>query len=450
MRSLFLSFVLAPVVSFGQAITGVANGASFADEIVAGSWTTVFGSDLSSSTRIWRSDEIVDGRLPTVLDGVSVRINGKSAAVFFISPGQLNVQAPDDDALGPVLVELLHDDVVVATAVTNLVDTSPAFFQFDPHGRKYPSAVHLDGTFVGPTDLFGGAVGARPVEADETILLFGTGFGDTNPPAPSGMVLDGASPLASPVTVFVDGRQASVSFAGLSGAGLYQFNVRIPDGISGGDVAIRAEIAGKRTQDNLVLAANPDNPPPPPPPTPSTPGDIVISQFYGGGSNQGGVLSNDFVELFNRGGSPVDVRDWTVQYTSAKGSSWKETVLSGVIPAGRYFLVQQGKGRTPNGNLLPQPDIVDEISMSHESGKIALVSNETRLSGNNPAGPAVVDFLGYGLADHSEGGAASRLTNASAAIRKAGGCVDSDRNNEDFEVGPPQPRNSSSPGRTCP
>ena len=29
--------------------------------------------------------------------------------------------------------------------------------------------------------------------------------------------------------------------------------------------------------------------------------DIVISQVYGGGGNSGATLTNDFIELFNRG-----------------------------------------------------------------------------------------------------------------------------------------------------
>jgi hypothetical protein len=53
---------------------------------------------------------------------------------------------------------------------------------------------------------------------------------------------------------------------------------------------------------------------------------IVISQIYDGG-NSGATPRNDFIELFNRGNTPVDVTGWTVQYASALGSSWDSTVL---------------------------------------------------------------------------------------------------------------------------
>ncbi|MGH9614869.1 MAG: hypothetical protein ACRD4P_17540, partial [Bryobacteraceae bacterium] len=68
----------APIVS----ANGVVNGASFAGPISAGSWFTIFGSNLfSGSPRIWASGDFVDGRLPTSLDGVSVTVNGVPAYV---------------------------------------------------------------------------------------------------------------------------------------------------------------------------------------------------------------------------------------------------------------------------------------------------------------------------------------------------------------------------------
>ena len=48
---------------------------------------------------------------------------------------------------------------------------------------------------------------------------------------------------------------------------------------------------------------------------------IVISQVYGGGGNSGAPWTNDYIELFNRGTSPVDVTGWSVQYASAAGTT---------------------------------------------------------------------------------------------------------------------------------
>src|SRR5678810_2419 len=83
--------------------------------------------------------------------------------------------------------------------------------------------------------------------------------------------------------------------------------------------------------------------------------NIVISQIYGGGGNSGATLRNDFIELFNRGNSPVTVTGWSVQYASASGSSWDRTMLTGVIQPGQYYLIQEAEGAGGSASL-PTPD----------------------------------------------------------------------------------------------
>src|SRR6266545_78317 len=106
---------------------------------------------------------------------------------------------------------------------------------------------------------------------------------------------------------------------------------------------------------------------------------LVISQVYGGGGNAGATLKNDFIEVFNRGGAAVSVTGWSVQYASAAGTTWAVTNLSGSIPPGKYYLVQEAAGAggtTP----LPTPDATGTIFMSASSGKVALVTNQTALT----------------------------------------------------------------------
>src|SRR5438093_13555177 len=72
---------------------------------------------------------------------------------------------------------------------------------------------------------------------------------------------------------------------------------------------------------------------------------IVISQVYGGGGNASAPYQNDFIELFNRGTTPMSVNGWSVQYASATGTSWQVTSLPNVsIPAGGYLLVREAAG----------------------------------------------------------------------------------------------------------
>src|SRR5215471_1816250 len=77
---------------------------------------------------------------------------------------------------------------------------------------------------------------------------------------------------------------------------------------------------------------------------------VVISQVYGGGGNSGAPFQNDYVELFNRGASPVALDGWSLQYSSATGTgnlganAGQLTELSGTLAPGRYLLVQEGAG----------------------------------------------------------------------------------------------------------
>src|SRR5262245_38262028 len=106
--------------------------------------------------------------------------------------------------------------------------------------------------------------------------------------------------------------------------------------------------------------------------------DIVISEVYGGGGNSGATFTNDFIELYNRGTTTVDISTWSVQYGSATGDTWLRTILSGMIPPGHSYLIQEAAGAggtTP----LPTPDAVGSTAMSATAAKVVLVTHQTTL-----------------------------------------------------------------------
>lgn len=176
--------------------------------------------------------------------------------------------------------------------------------------------------------------------------------------------------------------------------------------------------------------------------------NVVISQVYGGGGNSGATYKNDFIELFNRGTSPVNLAGWSVQYASSSGSSWQTTALSGTIAPGQYFLVQEAAG-TGGTVSLPTPNATGGIPMAAGAGKVALVSATAALTGTCPTAN-VVDFVGYGGANCFEGtGPTATLTNTTAAHRAGSGCTDTDKNNLDFTTGAANPRNASTTGPVC-
>jgi hypothetical protein len=175
---------------------------------------------------------------------------------------------------------------------------------------------------------------------------------------------------------------------------------------------------------------------------------VVVSQVYGGGGNAGATLTNDFIELYNRGSDPVDLTGWTVQYASATGGTWASTSLSGAIQPHKYFLIQEAAG-TGGTLALPTPDATGGISMSATAGKVALVNNAAALSGTCPSGLMLEDLVGYGAANCSETSPAPGLTNTTAELRHGGGCVDTNDNSADLASGAPNPRNSTAPANNC-
>ncbi len=172
---------------------------------------------------------------------------------------------------------------------------------------------------------------------------------------------------------------------------------------------------------------------------------VVISQVYGGGGNSGATLKNDFIELRNNGPTAVDLTGWSVQYTSSAGTSWgSRTALSGSIPAGGFFLIQQAQGAGGTADL-PTPDAVGTIAMAGTAGKVALSRSTAALTGACPLTDAnVVDFVGFGSAASCFEGSAptATLSNTTAALRGGDGSIDTNNNGADFAVGAPNPRNS--------
>jgi Lamin Tail Domain len=180
---------------------------------------------------------------------------------------------------------------------------------------------------------------------------------------------------------------------------------------------------------------------------------VVVSQVFSGGGNSGAPFTNDFVELFNRGATTVDLSGWTAQYASATANTWQVFALSGSIQPGHYYLIQYGGGGT--GSPLPTPDATTPIGMATTGGKVALVHSTTALTCGATAGSCsgiatIEDLVGYGGASDYEGsGPAPALSNTTAAVRAGAGCTDTDVNSADFSAAAPTPRNSSSPASTC-
>ena len=184
---------------------------------------------------------------------------------------------------------------------------------------------------------------------------------------------------------------------------------------------------------------------------------VVISQVYGGGGNNFSGFSGDFAEIFNRSASAVDLTGWSFQSAriSDAGFDSRIVLLSGVINPGEYRLIITNLV-SMTGGTLPSPDFSPNPLFGMESsfGRVALVSTTNLLHAETNRAD-IVDIVGYGSASQTfEGvGPTATLGDVLVAVRKDGGCQDTNQNAIDFDVvlAITQPRNSgSSADLSCP
>jgi uncharacterized protein (TIGR03437 family) len=219
------------------AITGVANGASFQQSFAPGAVLSVFGSELSSAIQSASSVP-----LPFSTSGVAVLVNGIAAPLYYISPGQLNVQIPYETAAGSTAVLSVNNNGHVTTQSFQVAAAAPGIF----------------------TTSAGALVPTASAARGQEIEFYVTGVGAVLPAIP-----DGAAPAAStaladlptpaqPTTVKIDGITASIDFIGIPEGlvGVTQINVQVPNGIPTGVQSVVVTVDGVASAPGTITITN--------------------------------------------------------------------------------------------------------------------------------------------------------------------------------------------------
>ncbi len=179
---------------------------------------------------------------------------------------------------------------------------------------------------------------------------------------------------------------------------------------------------------------------------------IVINEVYGGGggTSAGIVLNQDYVELINKGTSPVTLTGAYLQYssatsTSAVGASNIQALPNITLNPGQTFLIGEGTTSNSVGAPLPTVDFApttNVLNMSATAGKVFLTSNSTPVASATDSN--IIDFVGYGsTAVWFEGSAPAPAPSNTTSISRTNG-LDTNNNAADFTAGTPTPQNSSS------
>jgi uncharacterized protein (TIGR03437 family) len=224
-------------------ITGLQNAFSYGSTFAPGMAMSVYGTNLALATSSAPASRFP---LPLTLQGVSATVNGVAAPLYFVSPGQVNIQVPYETGAGPAVVAINNGGQIASYPFT-VVPIAPGL---------YSSAIsNTTGQLV--SSASGG----------DLLLLFTTGEGDVTPSlatgaTPSSTITNPAQlPHArQPIEVTVGGVTAQVIFAGIpSGvAGLTQIDFYVPTTAPQGSQQVVVTVGGVASQP-ISLNVTPSN-----------------------------------------------------------------------------------------------------------------------------------------------------------------------------------------------
>lgn len=231
----------------GPNITAAADNPSNRLNIVGGSWVSIYGTNLSTSSRAWADSDFNNGTaLPTTLDGVSVKVNGLNAAICYISPTLINIQAPSPIS-GQVSVQVTHNGVASNTITASAVANAPSVFTYYAGTKIYPSALFTDGKIVGDPAI-SGPDAVRKAKPGDIIQFYINALGSSQ----SGEVIQTPVVFSPAPTVTIGGATATVQYAGLVATGLFQLNVVVPS-VASGDQPIVVSANGQSSQSGVLV-----------------------------------------------------------------------------------------------------------------------------------------------------------------------------------------------------
>jgi uncharacterized protein (TIGR03437 family) len=220
-------------------IRAVYNAASYrlGDAVSQGEIVSLFGAELAPATQ-----SAAGYPLPQTLQGVSVTIGGINAPLFYVSPGQINFQAPFELPLGPASIVVKRGTEASVERPVRVILFSPGIFTASSDAFSTPIIVHIsDYSLVTPQN---------PAHAGEYLAIYCTGLGVAGTSVRSGEAAPSVpTPVQPLVEVDVDSRVTQVVYAGLAPgfAGLYQVNFQIPTDETSGTKPTSVSIQGMQS-----------------------------------------------------------------------------------------------------------------------------------------------------------------------------------------------------------
>ena len=188
---------------------------------------------------------------PTVMAGITVRINGIAAPLAAVGPLEINGQVPFEAAVGDAMLTVESNGAVSNSVPVTVLAAAPGIFVGED-GRA--AAGNADRAENSPAD---------PAEAGTVARVFFTGQGLLDIPLESGAAApyQWASNALEPASVTVGGVPAEVLFCGLTSrlVGIAQVNFVVPD-LPPGEYPVVVTIAGTPSNSALIAVGIPGEP----------------------------------------------------------------------------------------------------------------------------------------------------------------------------------------------
>ena len=136
------------------------------------------------------------GNVPTQLAGVQVLFDGVPVPVLYAQSRQINAIAPVGLAVnGTMHVTVTYNNQQFGPAVAKATFGSPGIFRLQIGQSAQAAAINQDGTTNGPTN---------PAARGSVVTVWGTGYGQTNPPCPTGgLNVPDAEPLSPGISALI-------------------------------------------------------------------------------------------------------------------------------------------------------------------------------------------------------------------------------------------------------
>ena len=215
----------APGATSSIFISGLANGASFTQTYAPGMVLSVFGSQLAPSVAVANSVP-----LPVSMAGVDAAVNGVAAPLYYVAPGQVNLQIPYETALNETATLQINNNGQAASQTFPVAAAAPGIFT-DQAAAIFPNGSAIPG---------------------EIITLFVSGAGSMTPPIPTGAAPMPGPPIADlpqpdqTTTVTIGGVPAPIDFIAIPPGlvGVTQINFQVPGTVGIGPQFVVVAVGG--------------------------------------------------------------------------------------------------------------------------------------------------------------------------------------------------------------